>query len=332
MNPLLLISVAISFASTILLTKWWIPVAKRAGYIGKDMNKPSKPEVADMGGVAVLGGVVGGLLFYIRLNTFIFNNVSYNLNLFAAMSTVLIISIVGLIDDLLGWKLGLSQIQKPLLNIPAALPMMAINAGHSEVNLPLFGAIDLGLLYPLMVVPIGIVGASNGFNMIAGYNGLEAGMGLIMLSSIGIVTYFTGTTYVAMVCAITAAALFAFLFFNWYPAKIFPGNGFTYMVGSIIACVSIMGNVERLALILFVPYFLDFVLKARKKMKAEAFGKADSDGSLKKPYENYFALPHIAIDLINKIKGKTNEKEVVLFILFIEILLAMFGIKLYISI
>jgi len=329
MNPLLLISVAISFASTILLTKWWIPVAKRAGYIGKDMNKPSKPEVADMGGVAVLGGVVGGLLFYIGLNTFIFNNVSYNLNLFAAMSTVLIISIVGLIDDLLGWKLGLSQIQKPLLTIPAALPMMAINAGHSSVDLPLLGVVDLGLLYPMLVVPIGIVGASNGFNMLAGYNGLEAGMGLIIVSSIGLVSYFTGSAYVAVICAITAAALTAFLIFNWYPAKIFPGNGFTYMVGSIVACISILANVEKLAIILFIPYFLDFLLKARSKMKAEAFGKVDAGGSLKRPYDKYYALPHVVIDLMIKIKGRASEREVVSFILLLEILLAIFGFFFY---
>ena len=330
MNPLLLVSIAISFAATFILTKRWIPVAKRAGLVGKDMNKPDKPEVAEMGGISALGGFIGGLLFYIGLNTFLFNNMSFNLDLFATMGTILIIAIVGLIDDLLGWKLGLSQLQKPLLTIPAALPMMVINAGHSSVDLPLFGAMDLGLLYPLMVVPIGIVGASNGFNMIAGYNGLEAGMGLIIISSIGVVSYLTGTSHVAMICAIAAAALVAFLIFNWHPAKIFPGNVFTYMVGSIVACVSILANVEKLALILFIPYFLDFLLKSRSKMKAEAFGEVDAEGHLKKPYSKYYALPHIVIDVLLKLKGKASEKDVVLFILSLEFFLAVIGTLFYI--
>lgn len=329
MNPLLLVSVAISFVSAFMLAKKWIPAARRAGLVGKDMNKPSRPEVAEMGGVPVLGGIVGGLLFYIGLNTFLFNNQSYNLVLFATMATVLIIAIVGLVDDMLGWKLGLSQLQKPLLTIPAALPMMVINAGHSSVDLPVFGPMDLGLIYPLVVVPIGIVGASNGFNMLAGYNGLEAGMGLIIISSIGLVSYLTGTAHVAMICAITAAALTAFLIFNWYPAKIFPGNGFTYMVGSIVACTSILANVEKLALILFVPYFLDFLLKARSKMKAEAFGKVDQNGFLKKPYDKYYALPHLVIDFITKIRGKASEREVVSFMLSLEILLFVTGIFFY---
>ncbi|MEM2145943.1 MAG: hypothetical protein QW279_11320, partial [Candidatus Jordarchaeaceae archaeon] len=192
------------------------------------------------------------------------------------------------------------------------------------------GATDLGLLYPLVVVPIGIVGASNGFNMLAGYNGLEAGMGLIMISSIGLVSYLTGTVHVAMICAITAAVLTSFLIFNWYPAKIFPGNGFTYMIGGIIACASILANVERLAIILFIPYFIDLLLKAKSKMKAEAFAEVDSNGFLKNPYNGYYALPHVVIDFIIKMKGKTNEREVVIFIFLIEALLALIGMSLYI--
>jgi len=38
------------------------------------------------------------------------------------------------------------------------------------------GAVDWGIFYPLAIIPIGIVGAANAYNMLAGYNGLEAGM------------------------------------------------------------------------------------------------------------------------------------------------------------
>lgn len=329
MHPLLLLSIALSFVCTLLLTMRWIPVAKRAGLVGRDMNKPSKPEVAEMGGVAVLGGIVGGLLFYIGLNTFLFNNISFNLQLFATMSTVLLIAIIGFIDDLLGWKLGLTQWQKPLLTIPAALPIMAINAGVSYISLPLVGTPDLGILYPLVFVPIGIVGASNGFNMLAGYNGLEAGMGILIILGMGTASYVTGSSHVAMICAVTAAALSAFLIFNWYPAKVFPGNGFTYMVGAIIACVAILANMEKLAIIAFIPYFADFALKTRSKMKAEEFGKVQPDGSLKKPYERYYGLSHVFIDIISKVKGKAYERDVVAFCLAIEALCITLGVLLY---
>jgi len=213
--------------------------------------------------------------------------------------------------------------------LPAALPMMAINAGISSIDLPLVGVIDLGILYPLVLVPIGIVGASNGFNMLAGYNGLEAGMGIIIISSIGFVSYFTGNAHVAMICAVTVVALLAFLIFNWYPAKVFPGNGFTYMIGAIIASVSILANAEKLAVISFVPYFIDFVLKARSRMKAEEFGKVQPDGTIQKPYDKYYGITHVLIDLVSKIKGKAFERDIVALCLTIEVLTVIFGIFFY---
>jgi UDP-N-acetylglucosamine--dolichyl-phosphate N-acetylglucosaminephosphotransferase len=329
MNPLLLLAIAISFLATFFFTRKWIPVAKRVGLLGKDANKPSKPEVAEMGGVAVMAGILGGMLFYISLNTFILSQVQFNLALFATLSTILIIAFVGIIDDLLGWKMGLSQLQKPLLTIPAALPMMVINAGHSSISLPILGNVNLGILYPLLFVPIGIIGASNGFNMLAGYNGLEAGMGVIIISAISLIAFFTGSGYVAMMGAIAAAALVAFLIFNWYPAKIFPGNTFTYMIGAIIACLAILANEEKLAIVAFVPYFLDFILKARSRMKAEEFARVNDDGSLDEPYDKYYGVPHMVITAIKKIKGKAFERDVVIFILLIEILVVFLGSLLY---
>lgn len=315
--------------ASLVLTVRWIPVAKRAGLVGKDMNKYEKPEVAEMGGIAVLGGFLGGMLFYIGINTFVLSQVSFNLQLFAVMSTVLIIAFIGLIDDLLGWKLGLSQWQKPLLTLPAALPMMVINAGVSSIGLPIIGSVDLGILYPLVLVPIGIVGASNGFNMLAGYNGLEAGMGIIIVSSIGLVSYFTGNSQVTMVCAVCVAALSAFLIFNWYPAKIFPGNGFTYMIGAIIGVTAILANVEKFALLLFIPYIIDFILPLRSHLKVEAFAKVNYDGSLDKPYEKICDLTHLMITMIRKIKPKVYEKDVTISILFIEILISVTGFIVY---
>lgn len=329
MNPLLPLCFGISFIVSFYLTLKWIPAAKKSGFVGKDINKPNHPVVAEMGGIGVMGGIIGGLMTYIGLNTFVFNSPAYTPELFATMSTVLIITFIGIVDDLLGWKVGLSQLQKPLLTIPAALPMMIINAGQSSVSIPLLGDVNLGILYPLLLVPVGIVGASNGYNMLAGYNGLEAGMGIIILTAMGTVAYFTGSPYVAVIAMITVAALMAFFIFNWYPARIFPGNAFTYMIGAIIACVAILGNMEKLALIAFVPYFVDFLLKARSRMKAEEFGKVREDGALERPYEKYYGLTHVLIDVISKLKKKAFERDIVVFCFAIEAVCVVLGMLLY---
>uniref|UniRef100_A0A7C3ITC4 Glycosyl transferase family 4 n=1 Tax=Candidatus Methanomethylicus mesodigestus TaxID=1867258 RepID=A0A7C3ITC4_9CREN len=325
MDLLLIPSPLISALVSFILIRKWIPVAFKAGLTGKDMNKPDKPAVAEMGGVAVMGGILAGLLYYITLNTFYLNQKLYNLDLFAAFSTILIISFIGFIDDILGWKIGIKQWQKPLLTLPAALPMMVINAGHTTISLP-FGDLSLGILYPLLFVPLGIVGASNGFNMLAGYNGLEAGMGIIIVGALTYATYVTGSSWVSMIGLVTLGSLLVFIWFNWCPAKLFPGNGFTYLIGSIIGIMAILGNAEKFALLLFVPYIIDFILPLRSGLKAEAFAKVNSDGSLEMPYEKVYDLTHLMILLIKKIKLKVYERDVTISIILIELIVMVIGL------
>ncbi|MEM4405719.1 MAG: hypothetical protein QXS68_01605 [Candidatus Methanomethylicaceae archaeon] len=331
MNPLILLSFPIAFAVTYWITFKWIRVAKKANIVGKDLNKPGTPPVPEMGGIPLMGGIVGGALYYVALNTFLLDQPTYNIYILGGMATALIIFIIGLMDDMLGWKIGLSKIQKPLLTLPAAVPMMVINAGHSSIALPFFGAVDLGIFYPLILVPAGIVGAANAFNMLAGYNGLECGLGLIMTATISVVCYITGSGWVAVLGGITVAALSAFFIFNWYPAKIFPGNAFTYLVGTIIAVLVIFGNVEKLALILFIPYYLDFLLPLRKRMNVEAYAKVNPDGSLDLPYEGIYDVAHFVIKLVKNFKRKVYERDVVVTILIFEILCSLFGAILYIK-
>lgn len=329
MNFWLFLAFPLAFSVTLWFILKWIKVAKRLNIMGKDMNKVGNPPVPEMGGIPVLAGILSGFLFYIAINTFILSQEIYNVYVLGGMATALIIFIVGILDDLLGWKIGLSKIEKPLLTIPAAIPMMVINTGHSLINLPFIGNVDLGILYPLLIVPIGIVIAANAYNMLAGYNGLECGMGIIMFSAITIVCYFTGSTWVALLGGIMISALAAFMIFNWYPAKIFPGNAFTYMVGAMVAVLVFFGNVEKLALVLFIPYYLDFILPLRKKMNVEAYAKVNPDGSLDLPYKGIYDITHLSIKILSKFKKKVYENEVVALILAVEVVIAILGIALY---
>ncbi len=324
MEPLLLLSFAISFAVTFVLTPYWIKAAKRVGLVGKDMNKYDKPEVAEMGGIAVIAGFLAGIFYYIGLSTFYFKQNEFIIYIFAAISCILIISIIGIIDDLLGWKIGLKQWQKPLLTLAAALPVSAINAGKSTMILPIVGQVDFGILYPLLIVPIGIAGASNGFNMLAGYNGLEAGMGIIIITALSYVAYLNGYPWVSVLGMCMVFSLLAFLRYNWYPAKVFPGDTLTYSVGALIACLAILGDMEKIAVLLFIPYYIEFILKLRSKLKAESFGKPKEDGTLDLLYEKIYGIEHLAIAVIKKIKKRAYEKDVTLFILLMEAFVVIF--------
>lgn len=314
-------SLFISFIVALVIIPYWIKRAKTHGLVGQDMHKPGR-KIAELGGLAVICGFLAGLLYYVAIDVFIYHNASYAKYIFAGITSILIATIIGLTDDILGWKIGLRQYQKVILTIAIAIPMVVINSGHSIITIPFFGRYDIGLLFPLLFVPIGIIGASNGFNMIAGYNGLEAGMGMIILSALGYLSWTTGSGWVAVMAFCMAFALLAFLIFNRYPAKVFPGDTLTYSVGTLIAIVAIFGNVEKFALILFLPYFIEFALKARGRMQKESFARVMSEGTLARPYRKYYGIEHIAIDVANRIKGKAYEYDVVLMIWGLELSLA----------
>ena len=334
-NPILLVSIFISFFFTIFGLPLWISRAKKTGLTGKDMNKKDHPDVAELGGVIVIAGFLIGVLVYLAIDTFYLKHGSVaiqlnrDLKIAASLLTIMIITMIGFIDDILGWKIGLRQWQKPILVALAALPLMVVNSGTSEIALPLIGVVDIGLLFPLVVIPIAISGASNAFNMLAGYNGLEAGLGIVILSALGYRAWTQDIGWVAIMAFCMVFALIAFYYFNKYPAKIFPGDSLTYPVGGLIAIIAILGNIERLALFLFIPYFIEFFLKFRGLMQKESFGVPNEDNSLRKPYDKYYGIEHVMIDVITKIKKKAYEKDVVYSIIALEVVLAVIGLSIW---
>jgi len=311
MNPLILLTILISFFSTFLTLPIWIKKAKENKRVAKDMHKLSKEQIVDAGGILVLVGTSAGILAYIALNTFYFHNSERLIEIFALLSVLFISAMVGFSDDLLGWKKGLSRKVRLLIMTGAAIPLMVINAGDSTML-----GISFGLIYPLIFIPLGIVGATTTFNFLAGYNGLETGQGIIILTALSIVTYITGNTWLSVICLCAVASLFAFYIFNMHPAKIFPGDILTYFVGALIAIVAILGDVERITILFFIPYILEVIFKLRGGLKKESFAKLNQDGSLDMPYKKIYGLEHLAIYILKKIKPskKVYEKDVVFLI------------------
>lgn len=321
MEMSLLFCTLVSLVATWATTRKWIRIAQEAEITGLDMNKPEQQKVSEMGGVCVVFGFTLGILAYIGLHT-IYQPASTHTPIFAALCTVFMACFIGVVDDILGWKSGLKQWHKLLLTIFVAIPIVVINVNQTTMNLPFVGCTNCGILYPLLIVPIGIIGASNAYNMLAGYNGLEAGMGVIILSTLGYIGTANGRTNAVALAVIMTGSLMAFLYFNWYPARIFPGDTMTYSVGALISCVAILGGMEMIAVILFLPYAIDFILPLRMRFDVEAFAKVNEDGSLDQPYDKIYDITHLAIAALNRLNGKVYEKDVVVFIYAIEVVIS----------
>ncbi len=313
-----IIPLIVSFLTVLFIIPHWIKRAYEHNFTGKDMHKHGA-EIPELGGIIVIFGGLLGIFTYVAIKIFLFRWIMETPFLFAAISSILIATIIGLVDDILGWKIGLRQYQKVLLSILIPLPLVDVKVGVTKMSLPVLGSVDIGYLYPFVFIPLAVVFASNAFNMIAGYNGLETGLGIMIISTLGFMLWKTGNGWVAVMAFCMVAALLAFFIYNKYPASIFPGDTLTYSIGAFIAVLAILGNAEKFAIILLTPYFIEFILKSRALMQKESFAKLLDDGSLDVPYEKFYSLTHVAIALLKKVKKKVYEEEVVLSLFLFEL-------------
>ncbi len=327
---LLTIPLLTSVFVILLITPLWIKKARQIGLVWKDMNKIEKEKVAGSGGIVVVLGFVISVFIFVAYRTFYLNDSSRIIEIISMMAVIILTGGIGFVDDLFGWQHGgLSKRSRLIIVVVASIPLMAINAGKHSMSFPFIGLVDFGLFYPLLLIPIGIVGATTTFNFLAGMNGLEAGQGAIIISALSLVAFLTGNSWLAVVGLCMALALMAFLVFNFTPAKVFPGNVLTYSAGSLIAIMAILGNFEKIAVFFFIPYIIETILKLRGGLGKSSFGKPQKDGSLDLLHGKIYGLTHLSIWLLRKIGIKPTEKRVVYSIWLFQIAIIIIGILIF---
>jgi len=330
MSLYLILPILASFLITLFLIPFWIRKARQIGLLWDDMNKFKSEKVAGSGGIITILGFTAGVLLFIAYRVFYLKNSIFLIEVLAILSVVILLSGIGLVDDLLGWRRGgLSKRSRLVLVAFAAIPLMVINAGKSIMSIPFLGQVDLGFFYPLLIIPIGVVGATTTFNFLAGYNGLEAGQGIILISSFALVALFTGNSWLSIIALCMIASLLAFLLYNVSPAKVFPGDSLTYSVGGLLAIIAILGNFEKVAVFFFLPYIAETILKARGRLKKQSFGRPMRDGSLDLQYSKVYGLEHAAILFMKRLSIKPTEKRVVYLIWLLQITIVIIGFLIF---
>ena len=311
----------ISFLASFVLFPAMIIRLKKAGIVGKNMHSAIQEEVAEMGGLVVVAGFGAGIFTVIAVKTFfnIFPSVDL-ISILVALSTILIVVLIGIFDDLV----SMPQQIKAFMPLFAALPLIVIKEGSTFMRIPFWGNVNFGLLYTLVIIPLEVTIAANAVNMLAGFNGLEVGMGIIAMGSLAIIAYLMGKISVLVILLAALGALLATLYYNWYPAKILVGDVGTLSIGAIIAAVVIMGNFEIAGAILLIPYIIDFLIKAKNHFPY-SFGEY-KDGKLYCPEGGPVGLGQ----LIMKVCGGISERNLVLVLMGIEVVCGVVAILLYV--
>jgi UDP-N-acetylglucosamine--dolichyl-phosphate N-acetylglucosaminephosphotransferase len=299
-----ILSSIIAFATSFILTRNLITILKKQKILYPDLNKKDRPLIPEMGGIGVIFAFFLGMNFFLIWITSI--DFPYlEITFFAIMG----VAFVGIMDDLL----DLNQLTKSILPFIIAIPL-GIGLSNVSLTLPFFGSTDLGW-WTFLLVPLGITATANLTNMLEGFNGLGSGLGIIVTTTLIIISFITGELDGLYLLIPLLGALLGFFYYNKYPSKIFPGDTLTFFQGATIGCAAIIGNLKTIAAILYLPMLVEFVLKARGKFPAKNHGIITYDGTL--TYDGkVFSLSHLLMK-----NFKVTEKRLVAILWTMEAIL-----------
>ena len=304
-------SFVISLLACLLLLPSYIRKAKQVDITGLDIHKPNSPAIAESGGVILILAYLLGLFFFIP-----FINETLNEEIIGTAATVLLASFIGFIDDIYEtrWRI---KVLTPLLG---GVPLAVMRLGRTTMQTP-FGVLDfaaLGLLGLILfyaaILPFAVTASANAVNMFAGLNGQEAGSSAIMALALLFLSVRLEKPIGYIILTPFIGALLAFLFFNKYPSKVFPGDVGTFGMGTVIACVAILADLERAALIMFIPYIINavlFFIGKLKRIPPPREAQMNPDGTL--PAPSIWSLRSVLLR-IHPMKEKTLVYTILLLV------------------
>jgi len=212
----------------------------------KDFHKPNKPLVPN--------GL--GVIYVLASSTYLFllhwfnsvgieaaNNASSALTLAVC---ILFGGFMGLIDD---W-MDLRWRYKAFFPLMAAIPLISLATQlelRTSITL-LVGAVDFGVYYYFIIIPLIVTITTNTVNQLGGLNGLETICPAIVM--IGIIS-ISGVNAILLGFPLIVWLLLAFLNVQ---GKIFVGNTGSFAIGMTLAAFAIISDFKSSLLISLLPY------------------------------------------------------------------------------
>lgn len=158
--------------------------------------------------------------------------------------------LVGTVDDIrnlrAGWKL--------LFQAIAASIAWATGLSIEAISNPFGGPLVLGW-YSFPVTVLWFVICMNAVNLMDGLDGLAAGVCLFVSLTLFLVSLHFRNVLAMLLMSCFSGALFGFLLFNFYPAKIFLGDSGSMLLGFLVGALSLIGSTRKAetAIALLIP-------------------------------------------------------------------------------
>ncbi|MGY5151101.1 MAG: MraY family glycosyltransferase [Candidatus Nitrosopumilus sp. bin_6a] len=242
-----IISCVAAFAVVYIMTPPLIKFLEKRNFAVKDMNKKEDVMVVRPGGPAIIAGIIISeiiLYAFLQLN-----------EILAILITTSAAFVIGYVDDrkvMGGWF-------KPVALAVAAIPIIALGTYDSNLTFPLFGAVQIPVLYLVLIIfMIPITG--NTINSIDVLNGVASGFMVIASFSLSICLFIVQNYEIAVVSLPLGVVSLAFYKFHKVPSKIFPGDSGALALGAMYGGIAIVGGVEIIAAVALLPAVINSFL------------------------------------------------------------------------
>ena len=242
-----IISCIIAFFSVYFMMPPLIQYLKRKDLSVRDIHKKGEVMVVRPGGPALIVGVIASeivLYGFLQLN-----------EILAIIITTFIAFLVGYIDDrkvMGGWF-------KPIGLALAALPIIFLGAYDTDLAFPLFGEVQIPILY-LAIVIFMIVITGNTVNSIDVANGIASGFMVIASFTLSVALFILQNYEIAIMSLPLGFISLAFYKYHKIPSKIFPGDSGALTLGAMYGAIAIVGEVEVIAAVALLPAVLNSFL------------------------------------------------------------------------
>ena len=188
----------------------------------------------------------------------------------------------GLVEDVTK-KVGVME-RLLLTMVSGAIGAWLLGGVLSRLDIPGFDQALLWMSFAVAFTAFAVGGVANSINIIDGYNGLAAGFSIVVLAAIATVAHLHGDTLITAAALALTGSLAGFLNWNWPGGKIFLGDGGAYMLGFLLAELSVLLVVRHpeispwfpMTLMVYPIFETLFTIYRRKVLNRQSMGSPDA--------------------------------------------------------
>ena len=199
--------------------------------------------IPNIGGIAIFTGFIVALFLGSMFKPALID--SYRVELLAIVLGSALMTLVGFIDDI--WEVPAVLRLASQTLAAAILVVNGIQVGFISNYFNLNGPeyIFFSNTFSVVVTMLWVVGFTNAFNFIDGLDGLSSGIAAIAsFSLLAVAIQFPDRGVAILLLTALAGSSLGFLRHNFSPAKIIMGDSGAYMIGYVLAAVSILGALK----------------------------------------------------------------------------------------